>query len=182
MKACPICGEEFDAHTPIGATDKMARPDVGSLLVCGGCGQIYEVAQGLELARRELDALELPAEVRSELAQAQAFLRKRAARQPPPGYIAAIEDLEKTTRGWLRKWSGEPPRFRMAANEILVIAELARLRHRIAGNDAARKLLEYLAFVRPDLTVFMLRVAATRIGLAIESVSLGELGLEVPSS
>jgi hypothetical protein len=179
VKACPICGETFDVHTPFGATDAAAQPDAGSLLLCGGCGQLYEVGAGLELERRELGALELPPAARNELAAAQAFFRERAARQPPPGYVAAIELAEKRIRGWLdRNRKGEPPRLRMAPDSILVVAELARLRGRIAGNGRARELLDYLARVQPDLTVFMLRVAAVRLGLSIESVSLGELGLD----
>jgi len=182
VKTCPICGEEFDTHTPFGATDLAAQPDVGSLLVCGGCGQLYEVAAVFRLERRDLAVLDLPPEQRGELAKVQSFLRERAARRPPPGYVAAIEHAEKDIRGWLATWHGERPRLRMAPDAILVVAELARLAERVAGNDAARRLLRYLARRRPDLTVFMLRVAAERIGLSVESVSLRELGLDVPVS
>jgi len=184
MNPCQVCGEAFDVHEPAAGTRADATPSPGSLLVCGGCGALYQIGQGLEPERIELEQLaDIADDQRVAIAEAQERIRERAARLPPPGYVAGIERVERLARGWLdRNRKGERPRLRMADGSMFVIAPLGAIAGRIAANTRARDLLAYLLRMEPDLTVFMLRVAALRIGLPIETVSLSELGFDVPKS
>ena len=181
MKPCAVCGEPFTAHQAAAGTPEDAAPVPGSLLVCGGCGVLYRLGEDLEPERIELDAIaDMGAEQREAIAAAQRYFRERAARMPPPGYVAGIDRAERLTRAWLdRNRKGERPRLRMADSSIFVVAPLDAIAPRVAANARASQLIAYLLRLEPELTVFMLRVAAVRIGLPIETVSLSDLGFAV---
>lgn len=188
------CGHEaLEIASPLEntGTPADATPEPGSLTLCIGCGRCYQFGASLELVG-PLDAARLPGMGQEQLAEirlAQDAIRDMAARRLfdrtlPAGYIACCERAEELTRRWLDANDGrrETVRFRLPDPAILLVAPLEPLAPRIAGNRRSRKLLAHLCQREPDLTVFMLRVVAVRLGLEVETVPLGALGLAVGQS
>jgi hypothetical protein len=93
-------------------------------------------------------------------------------------YIRVAEITARVVRDWI----GEVPRFALPPREIALIADLRDIGARLVRNDGARQLLALL--IRRCVertgdapTVIMLDTALDYVGIAVERVSLSDLGL-----
>ncbi len=118
---------------------------------------------------------------------------KKIKQQLSESYTATCEQMDLALRAWLKNAAtlgSEQPLFALPPKEIGLIASIeGPLLHRIARNAAALELLLLfqeigLAVGGPDAypTVFMLKLVLERCGVKSLSVSLRELGVNVPSS
>lgn len=96
---------------------------------------------------------------------------------PPEPYVKAVEAMANVIRAAIA--SGSRPRLRMPPDEVWLVAPIAALADRLALNAAAHVLLAQ--FGDSGQTVMMLRVALKLLGVQYETVTLGELGIEVGS-
>jgi hypothetical protein len=184
-KTCLVCAEPFDVQTPAVGTPVHAKPEPGSVLLCGHCGTLYRLGTDGEPYGVDLKDLEpMDPTQRAELELAQKRLRRRAQMEPPKGYLDAIVRTERAAASWLeRNRRREAPRFRLPSPDILLAAALRPLVPRIGGNQTARELLAHLVRLEPGLTVFMVRVVAARQeAIAVETVGLSDLGIDVGRS
>lgn len=184
-KACLVCSEPIDVHTPALGTSAAAKPTPGAVLICGHCGTLYRVGMDSEPYGVDLNDLEpMDPKQRAELELAQKRLRRRAQMHPPEGYVDTVVRAERSALSWLERNKRRPaPVFRLPSPDILLAAALKPLIPRIGGNQTARELLAHLVRLEPGLTVFMLRVLADgKTAIAVEIVGLSELGLDVGRS
>lgn len=94
------------------------------------------------------------------------------------GYADAVAKVVKTVEFWLA--THEAPRFRFPA--FPMIADLEQIGGRLALNDSARQLVGGLIRLFPadkTPTVLQLEAALKYLGVACESCSFGDLGLNV---
>lgn len=100
------------------------------------------------------------------------------------------EDYERgaaITYNIVRDWKGEAPRFAFPPKEIALLADLRDIGERLARNEGARKLTALLIKRCVERTgqaptVMMLRVILDELGIEVEYVSLGELGIATGSA
>jgi hypothetical protein len=87
----------------------------------------------------------------------------------------------------IRDWPGEVPRFAFPPKEIALLADLRDVGERLARNEGARRLLALLIKRCVERTgnaptAMMLRVVLEELGIDVEYVSLGELGIGAGSA
>lgn len=83
----------------------------------------------------------------------------------------------------VRDWTGEAPRFAFPPKEIALDADLRDIGDNLARNDGARELTALLVKrcverTGQSPTVMMLRVVLEELGIEVEYVALGELGIQ----
>ena len=87
----------------------------------------------------------------------------------------------------MRDWKGEAPRFAFPPKEIVLLADLRDIGERLARNEGARRLLALVIKRCVERTgqaptAMMLRVVLEELGIEVDQVSLGELGISLGSS
>jgi len=179
--ACAHCGANVNAGSTVDdegkwlTVDDEGKPRPGDVSVCVECGGLneYTAAMGLRAA----DESKLPPEVAEVIARARHTLREM-------GYSQCVARLDKIVDAHLSVAS-EMPRFALPAPEIAIIGDLGDLADsagtRMARNESARMLLASAVNAktpsRDRPTVTMLRAVLEYRGVAVESVTMGELGL-----
>jgi hypothetical protein len=144
--------------------------------MCGYCGALYILGEDLEPKPTDLDALvDMDPGQRAELEDVQRQIQRSRENSPPPSYLDTVARTKKRIHGWLdthRK--GEAPRLRFPL--IRAAASLDRVAHLVGRNERGCELVAYLIRVEPQLTLFMLRVAAQMVadGVRVELVTLSE--------
>jgi hypothetical protein len=112
---------------------------------------------------------------------------KRAAKtgEMPDGYTDTCETMALAYRMWRRNNpDAPPPRFALPPRELAVIAGVDQVASRIVRNESAAELVELFDlaarfFGGPNNgpTVLMLSAVLEVVGVEVERVSPGELGL-----
>jgi hypothetical protein len=182
IHTCPHCGAMHDCTT---ALQRDREVTVGAILLCADCGgAAHVVSEDLALEPFDLATIEDPEE-RKKIEGASALIRQKvlATRSPKSsrlelGYLHACQRLDRILVAQLAK-GGEPPRFALPPMEIGLIASLDHPTLELARNDAARVFLVRACACAPEdmATVYMLEAVLEHRGLAIERVSLTELGI-----
>lgn len=173
--SCPACGARIDGTTGIGSTEAEDVPGPGDVTVCICCATVLTFGEQMELTPAVLS--ELPVDVREYVESVAGQLRRQR-------YQFCADALVDLVREWLKRYPERPLKFALPPRDIGIIGTVDQLGPRMVRSPGALMFLKgveeawHESPIRLDApSIFMLQYALEANGVAIERVSLAELGL-----